>query len=619
MFESIDSDGDGVLEPSEMSSIIRNIGHDDFDDEHEIKSGVERSLEFLDANDDDSVSSGDVSRFLSNIKSLLTVEEVVDWIQYAVMLPQYASHFKNSSVTGLDFFDLLDEDQSVLRDDLGISNKLHRKKIVRSIKLRILGIAGVPEVPTNVKCVETKTPCEYTVMWTSPDGNGLPIQSYTVESSDSDSSNSWFSTPDSSMSWTSVEHSSKTRFDIVNPDVDGDSFRVRVRAWNGAGHGDFSVSTICNACPRESSSQSKSFFSIFDIVSNLYTLIQVVLIIGFLIQSMGYARLFFTKNIRVKDKIPLRHEGQGENARNEHLMRLINRCRVCKKEFGWLGFRRKHYCKQCKEPFCGNHGVVNCTLAGCAIGGECICQVCMGAILVKRVKTSPKHHSNAKKHWSRIKDVFISSDDSRSKIRREISSGDEGNSMNKKSSASPISFFRKFRKKASLKRLRNPSSLLNVDVNLNASYDRFQACYPNIDQTQWKCIRSVYVGAGVQKRLCMETFFRNRYVWVNVTKKDDSSRKSWSIHWSKSETKHIYNKTLSVRDDISTVKRQGKETIEIQCKSSHPSVVLKFDSEAQTLKWYEGLKSILVLSSSSPFANNEEKEEEEEEEKEISN
>ena len=371
----LDTDKDGVLEESEISSVIRDIEHEKFDDEHEIKSGIARSLNFLDANQDDQVSSGDVSRFLSNIKTLLTVEEVVEWIQYAVMLPQYASHFRNSSVTGLDFFDLLDEDQSVLRDDLGISSKLHRKKILRSIKLRILGIAGVPDVPQNIKCVETQKPCEYVVTWTSPEGNGLPVQSYTIESSDSvEDSKSWFfsqSVPDSSLSWSSAEHSMKTRVHMKNQDREGDSFRVRVRAWNGAGHGDFSISTTCNACSSSSSSSSSSgkqmspsstFLSISNVVSNFYTFIQVVLIVGFFVQSLGYAKDFYMKKrVRVKDDVPLRHEGQGENARNEQLMRLVNRCRVCKKEFGWLGFRRKHYCKQCKEAFCGNHGVVNCT------------------------------------------------------------------------------------------------------------------------------------------------------------------------------------------------------------------------------------------------------------------
>ena len=167
------------------------------------------------------------------------------------------------------------------------------------------------------------------------------------------------------------------------------------------------------------------------------------------------------------------------------------------------------------------------TIAGCAIGGECICQVCMGAIVVKRVKTSPKH-SSAKRHWNRIKDAFVSTEGSRKEIRRDVESISSDDENRKKSSSSPVSFFR-FRKKASLKRLRNPSSLLNTDIDMNMTYDRFREMYPKLDREQWKCVLSVYVlssslrlkdnfktflsnlnrysGACVHKKLDLETFF----------------------------------------------------------------------------------------------------------------
>ena len=273
------------------------------------------------------------------------------------------------------------------------------------------------------------------------------------------------------------------------------------------------------------------------------------------------------------------------------------------------------------------------TIAGCAIGGECICQVCMGAIVVKRVKTSPKH-SSAKRHWNRIKDAFVSTDGSRKRdVESTISSDDENR---KRSSDSPVSFFR-FRKKASLKRLRNPSSLLNTDIDMNMTYDRFREVYPKLDREQWKCVLSVYVlssyrlnqdhfktlfillslsnrygGACVYKKLDLETFFRKRYVWVNVTKSRKRRSKEWGIHWCKSDKKHVHNKTLNVRNDVHSVKRQGKCIIEIQCQSSHPSVVLKFDTETKTDQWFKGLNAILIMcDQDNDVEKLEEKEEEE--------
>ena len=113
----------------------------------------------------------------------------------------------------------------------------------------------------------------------------------------------------------------------------------------------------------------------------------------------------------------------------------------------------------------------------------------------------------------------------------------------------------------------------------------------------------------MNKKLDVETFFRKRYVWVNVTKSRERKIREWGIHWCKSDRKDIYNKTLNVRNDIRSVRRQGKCIIEIQCRGSHPSVVLKFHTETKTSQWYNGLSAILIMSS----VGEEEEEEKEEE------
>lgn len=91
-----------MLETSELRTIVQGIDHEGFDEEHEIKRAVSRSLRFLDSNQDDLVDSNlDVTNFLSRWTSLLTVNEVLEWLEFAVLLPQYKSQFEHSSVTGL--------------------------------------------------------------------------------------------------------------------------------------------------------------------------------------------------------------------------------------------------------------------------------------------------------------------------------------------------------------------------------------------------------------------------------------------------------------------------------------------------------------------------------------
>ena len=124
---------------------------------------------------------------------------------------------------------------------------------------------------------------------------------------------------------------------------------------------------------------------------------------------------------------------------------------------------------------------------------------------MKQVKTSPKH-SSAKRHWNRIKDAFVSTDDSRKGMRHhgaEFISSDVENRNN-----SPISFFRFRKKKTTLKRLRNPLSLLNTDIDMNMTYERFREVYPKLDREQWKCVLSVYVGSLCSLLYCpVETTF----------------------------------------------------------------------------------------------------------------
>jgi hypothetical protein len=72
---------------------------------------------------------------------LASVEDVADWMSNAVLLPQYAEAFQHNSVTGYDLAGLVQDHGRMLSESLGVSNPLHRKKIMRAIRMRLVGVA----------------------------------------------------------------------------------------------------------------------------------------------------------------------------------------------------------------------------------------------------------------------------------------------------------------------------------------------------------------------------------------------------------------------------------------------------------------------------------------------
>lgn len=73
-----------------MHFVMKNIGGSDFDDEvNEVRPEVDRMMKNLDLNNDDGLDTGDVTSYWEKLESLLTVDEVADWVVHAVQLPPY--------------------------------------------------------------------------------------------------------------------------------------------------------------------------------------------------------------------------------------------------------------------------------------------------------------------------------------------------------------------------------------------------------------------------------------------------------------------------------------------------------------------------------------------------
>ena len=181
-FRSIDSDGDGILEKPEMESFVREtIGGSAFDTSAEVEAGVDQVLERLDRDNDDGLDRDDVLAHWMQLESLLTAEEVSEWVVHAVQLPnEVGDVFLDHLVTGYDFPELVDHGGEAIESELGITKASHRKKIMRHINARMLGIGTVPTAPTNFR--HTLESCStVSLSWSKSAAKGFPVHSYRVQ------------------------------------------------------------------------------------------------------------------------------------------------------------------------------------------------------------------------------------------------------------------------------------------------------------------------------------------------------------------------------------------------------------------------------------------------------
>ena len=148
--EGIDDENIGREELKEF--LINSLGSEHFDEASEAAGGVDRAFHSLDAGNDGSISLSEMTSFWSTLESLQTVDEVADWVRYAVQLPQYEAAFRANAITGFDLPALLEKHGKLLRTDLGIASSLHRKIFLRSINTRLLGVGKLPFSGEKLVC-----------------------------------------------------------------------------------------------------------------------------------------------------------------------------------------------------------------------------------------------------------------------------------------------------------------------------------------------------------------------------------------------------------------------------------------------------------------------------------
>ena len=84
-------------------------------------------------------------------KVRMSKRQVADWLAHAVGLSMHVESFVANSITGYDLPGLLENDgQHILEEELGITSKLHQKKLRRAIVYRLLG--DPPPRPATLAC-----------------------------------------------------------------------------------------------------------------------------------------------------------------------------------------------------------------------------------------------------------------------------------------------------------------------------------------------------------------------------------------------------------------------------------------------------------------------------------
>jgi len=157
-FSSIDQDGDGILAGSELSTFLRDdIGGDQYDTNEEIDVEVKGLLTRVDLDAESGLDQRDMMSYWDRNLGLFSVDDVIEWLAHAVQLPDdVQSTFCAHHVTGFDFPELIENSGERLKTELGITNSMHARKIIRHIKARMVGLESIlpkvePDIPELIR------------------------------------------------------------------------------------------------------------------------------------------------------------------------------------------------------------------------------------------------------------------------------------------------------------------------------------------------------------------------------------------------------------------------------------------------------------------------------------
>eukprot|EP00516_Mucochytrium_quahogii_P007989 CAMPEP_0203745716 /NCGR_PEP_ID=MMETSP0098-20131031/1371_1 /ASSEMBLY_ACC=CAM_ASM_000208 /TAXON_ID=96639 /ORGANISM=" , Strain NY0313808BC1" /LENGTH=831 /DNA_ID=CAMNT_0050633577 /DNA_START=601 /DNA_END=3097 /DNA_ORIENTATION=- len=229
-FQSADSNGDGTIEDTEIQGYLSRFGADKlYKENSDLVQGIDDAVFAVDQDNTAGIQVGDLIRHWEKLDSLVTVDDVEDWITNAVLLPQYAIAFKENGIKGLDL-PLFVEEPSYL-EYIGVKSPLHRKQILRSISMRLFGLGKSPLKPT-LSCDDVSREGKTILTWSSPIASRsrvLRVHKWRLM---------WSEDGDS---WVEVGSYAGDSRHADTEGFEGGTFRLE--AWNAVGKSDFSFCT----------------------------------------------------------------------------------------------------------------------------------------------------------------------------------------------------------------------------------------------------------------------------------------------------------------------------------------------------------------------------------------
>jgi hypothetical protein len=147
-FRDLDTDENGKISMDEVRSFVGDTGGNALDEIGEISRAVENVFSNLDEDSDKTVKVEEFSGYIQHLGALLSADEVRDWAAHALQLPQaVVDKFVENGINGYDFPDLLADGGQLIESELGISKKAIKLKLVRGIRMRLLGMGRMPPPP----------------------------------------------------------------------------------------------------------------------------------------------------------------------------------------------------------------------------------------------------------------------------------------------------------------------------------------------------------------------------------------------------------------------------------------------------------------------------------------
>jgi hypothetical protein len=250
----LDTDDSGIISPDEMALFLKNrIGGSQFDNSDTVNKEVGQVMKQLDLNHDNGLEMADVEGYWRRLESLLTAEEVSDWVVHAIQLPaEIGRIFLQNGITGYDFPEIVQGGGSVLQDELGLKSSF-RSKIVRGVQARMLGIGSTPEqVVAEFKLASCRS---VSLKWSKSQARIFPVHSYRVqrraislfEANDRGEIESLSMSLDSNgqilppaTAWKTIYVGGETEYVDSTLEM-GHNYMYRIQAWNSVGRSGWEV------------------------------------------------------------------------------------------------------------------------------------------------------------------------------------------------------------------------------------------------------------------------------------------------------------------------------------------------------------------------------------------